>query len=535
MSTAPSFVRDDLPARAVYSEAAGISRVIPRAVSVPTSTEDVVAVVRWARDANLSIIPRGSGSGMAGGAVGDGLIVDLGRIRSIRVDADARTAVVGPGVTRAALDHSARRSALWLPVDPSSGAFCSLGGMVATNAAGPRSLKHGAMRSWTQEVQCIFADGTSACVRRAAALDPGVPVLGRFTSALSSLRERAAELPPIGTRKDSSGYGWRDFARSGELIDLLVGSEGSLALFSELTLRLTAVPNATATVLVAFPTLERAVEGASVALAAGAAACELLDRTFLDVAASDHPLPVNAASEAVLLIELDADDDPSAAQAARSLGDALQALAPTAVLLGVDSESADALWALRYAVSPILQRLPATTQSMQFIEDCAVPPDALPAFVRGLRAALQRQHRRGVIFGHAGDAHVHVNPLVDITQPDWREQVALLLDEVVELTAKVGGTLAGEHGDGRLRTPLLHRVRHPNELALARDLKAIFDPDGRLNPGVKVPLIGQTPLGDIKYDPELPALPDAARRVLDRVAAERAYDRNRLELLDDAN
>ena len=472
---------------------------------------------------------------MAGGAVGDGVIVDVSRLKSLHINAAARLAVVGPGITRAALDHAARRAGLWFPVDPSSGAFCTLGGMAATNAAGPRSLKHGPMRAWVEELACVFADGTSARVRRATPPDAGVPVLGRFTTQASALRERAAHLPPLAVRKDSSGYGWRDFAASGDLVDLLVGSEGSLAIFTEVTLRLAPAPNATATVLAAFATLESAVQGAALARDAGAAACELLDRTFLDVAAVERPLPVDRASEAVLLIELDADDERAVNLAASSLGSALQSLGPTSLQLGLDDESADSLWSLRYAVSPILQRLPATTQSMQFIEDCAVPPDALPAFVRSLRAALDRHHRRGVIFGHAGDAHVHVNPLVDITQPDWRETVASLLDEVVDLTAKFGGTLAGEHGDGRLRTPLLSRVRHADELALARDLKEIFDPDGRLNPGVKVPLANQTSLGDNKYDPDLPPLPDAARRALDRVAAERAYDRNRLELLDEAN
>lgn len=527
-------LRDDLAARAVYSEAAGISRVLPRAIAIPTSTSDVAALVAWARDANLPLVPRGSGSGMAGGAVGDGVIVDLSMLKSVaRIDADTRIADVAAGVTRGALDVLARRAGLWLPVDPSSGAFCTLGGMAATNAAGARSLKHGPMRAWVAALTCIFADGMRAPVRRDAPLDARIPTLARFVAHAPALRERAAQLPPLATRKDSSGYGWRDFARTGDLVDLLVGSEGSLALFSELAIRLTPVPNATATIFAAFPTLEGAMHGAAAARSAGAAACELLDRTFLDFAAADRSLPVDPASEAVLLIELDADDDASAAHAAEALGRALQPVALT-VTLGLERESADVLWSLRHAVSPILSRLPATTQSMQFIEDCAVPVDALPAFVRGVRAALTRRGRRGVIFGHAGDAHVHVNPLIDITQPNWRETVEGLLEEIVDLTAQMGGTLSGEHGDGRLRTPLLHRLRHPAELELARTLKEIFDPEGRMNPGVKVPLPGQTPLGDIKYDPALPPLPGAAQRALDRVARERAYDRNRLELLDEA-
>jgi FAD/FMN-containing dehydrogenase len=473
---------------------------------------------------------------MAGGAVGDGVIVDVSRLKAaLEIDPAARVAVVGPGVTRRSLDAAARRHGLWLPVDPSSGAFCTIGGMAATNAAGPRSLKHGAMRRWVGALTCVFADGSVGLVRRDATLDASVPALARFAAQASLFRERSAKLPPLETRKDSSGFGWRDFAASGDLVDLLVGSEGSLALFTELEIRLEAMPNATATILAAFPSLEGAVAGAATARAAGAAACELLDRTFLDVAGSERPLPVAADSEAVLLIELDADNDSQAAAAATSLGSALKTASASSVILGVDSESAEALWSLRHAVSPILSRLPATTQSMQFIEDCAVPPDSLPAFVRGVRAALDRHGRRGVIFGHAGDAHVHVNPLIDITQPNWRETVESLLDEIVELTAQFGGTLSGEHGDGRLRAPLLERTRDHAELKLAAELKAIFDPDGLMNPGVKIPVAGQRPLEEIKYDPRLPPLPTAARRALDRVVAERAYDRLRLELLEEAN
>jgi hypothetical protein len=170
---------------------------------------------------------------------------------------------------------------------------------------------------------------------------------------------------------------------------------------------------------------------------------------------------------------------------------------------------------------------------MQFIEDAAVPPDRLPEYVRGVRAALDRQEMRGVIFGHAGDANVHVNPLVDLRRDDWRARVAALLEEVTALAARLGGTLTGEHGDGRLRTPLLHRTWSGDALALFGAVKRAFDPDGVLNPGVKVARPGQAPLGDIKYDPDLRPLPAEARAVLDRVADKREYARFRLDMLGD--
>jgi hypothetical protein len=137
-----------------------------------------------------------------------------------------------------------------------------------------------------------------------------------------------------------------------------------------------------------------------------------------------------------------------------------------------------------------------------------------------------------VIFGHAGDAHVHVNPLVDVRRPDWRERVSRILDEVTDLAASLGGTLTGEHGDGRLRTPLMTRVWSADALRRFAEVKRAFDPTDVLNPGVKVPLSGESPLGDIKYDPSLPTLTPRARAALERVEGRRAYAQSRLDLLN---
>jgi len=187
---------------------------------------------------------------------------------------------------------------------------------------------------------------------------------------------------------------------------------------------------------------------------------------------------------------------------------------------------------LRHAASPILARLDPNLRSMQFVEDCAVPPESLPAYVRGVRSILAENDTRGVIFGHAGDAHVHVNPLVDVSHSGWRDRVARILDEVVSLAASLGGTLTGEHGDGRLRTPLLPRVWTPEAIAHFRAVKDAFDPAGILNPGVKVALRGEATLGAIKYDPSLPPLPPRARAALASVERDRSYARFRLGLLD---
>jgi FAD/FMN-containing dehydrogenase len=337
-------------------------------------------------------------------------------------------------------------------------------------------------------------------------------------------------------RKESSGYGLAAYAESGELVDLLVGAEGTLALIVGLELRLTPRVPATASVLGAFATLEDAVDGAGGARAAGASACELLDRTFLDVARQGGaPVPVPDTMEAVLLAEVEGASADECASLARLLEERFRAAGATDVILALDPNTEEAMWELRHAASPILSRLDPSLKSMQFIEDGCVPPERLAEYVRGVRAALDGHGIRGVIFGHAGDAHVHVNPLVDVRDPVWRTRVESLLDDVTALAARLGGTITGEHGDGRLRAPLLPRVWAPEALARFAAVKGAFDPDGLLNPGAKIATPGERAVERVKYDPTLPPHPAGVRLVLARVERERAYARFRLELLAEAD
>lgn len=509
---------------------------MPRAVAVPVDVEDVQILVRWARSNTVPLIPRGSGSGMASGAIGDGVIVDVSRFRAISdVDATKKTISVGPGITCQEIETAARGASLRFPPDPSSGEFCSIGGMVSTNASGAHSLKYGPARRWIRALDCVFDDGSRATLQRGVAIPSGVAALERFCRIAPALAAEDARVPTVhaGVRKDSSGYGIHAFAESGDVIDIIIGSEGTLAIVVGVEITLADAPRATSSLLGNFPTLESAVVAAVKAREAGAAACELLDRTFLDVAASAAPLPdIPQTSEAVLLAEVEGNSADDAHRAAESLADAFRAAGATSVNLALTGPDQESMWELRHAASPILARLGPSLTSMQFVEDGAVPPSTLPEYVRGVREILKKYGVTGVIFGHAGDSHIHVNPLIDVQRAGWRDVVADMLADVVALTARLGGTLDGEHGDGRLRTPLLHQVWSKAALEQFKAVKQAFDPTRIFNPGVKVPVTGELAITDIKYDPALPPLPARAMAALERVGDRRDYAAFRLDLLN---
>ena len=471
---------------------------------------------------------------MAGGAVGRAVIVDLSRLDAIGdVDLANRRVWTGPGALRGAVDAAARTEGLRFPVDPSSGAFCTVGGMAATNAAGARTLRYGATRNWVTAAQCVFSDGSRAIVRRGDSPTRMPPALERF---LSSVAPRARSASPTvlrraGVRKESSGYALAEFVRSGDALDVILGSEGTLCIITALELSLDRIPRATASVLAAFPSLESAVDGARVSRDGCASASELLDRTFLDVAALGGPRLVRPETEAALLIEIEEPTATEASQRGRAIADACERVGAIGIRVALDEMTERELWALRHAASPILARLDPHLKSMQFIEDGAVPPDYLPAYVAGVRSALAAREVRGVIFGHAADAHVHVNPLIDVREPQWRDKVNDLLEEVTSLVASLSGTLAGEHGDGRLRAPLASRTWSHEAIALFADVKRAFDPEGVFNPGVKVPLARQAAIEEVKYDPSIEPLPTAARDALDAIERERGYARFRLSLV----
>lgn len=513
----------DSRVRAAYAEGAGIYRIVPAAVTVPRGVEELQQLVRWAGATGTALVPRGSGSGMAGGSVGRGVVVDLSQgFHWTAPDWPRRRLWAGASVTWAELTAAARPFGLRLPPDPSSGSFATSGGMVATNAAGPRSVRCGSVRSWIEAVEVIEADGTARRIIRGAGSGE------RFALSPEQRRLVAARFPK--TRKNSAGYALDRFAESGDELDLVVGSEGTLAFITAVEWRLEPIPADVAGAALGFGDLRRLAEAVPYLVALNPSAVELLDRTLLDfVREAGASLDLPEALEGLLLIEFERETQ---AAARGVVGDAVRGLrASTAhVATAVDRASLDALWAVRRLASPALASLPETRRSLQVVEDGCVPLERLADYIAGIRAAAERRGIAVAIFGHAGDGHVHVNALPDLTFAGWRDALAALYRDAAELLLRLGGTPSGEHGVGRLRAGLLERFYGPEVTALFRELKHRYDPRCALNPGVIIPSADWAPLADLKVGPAAAPIPDDIARRLRDTERNAAWGVPKLEL-----
>ena len=532
--------RSDERARAAYAEGAGIYRIVPAAVAVPATTAALAELVRWASSTGVALVPRGAGSGMPGGNVGPGVVLDLAALDGapLAVDAERQLARTGAAVTLGALDEAARRRGLRMPVDPSSLRWATAGGAVATNASGARTVKYGSIRRWVQALEIVTADGEHVTLERGVPA-PDCAAVRRVGDgvepALRLARWRiAAGFPKV--RKNTAGYALDSFLTTGDLVDLILGSEGTLALVTAVTWRLEPIPPARAGVRAALRDARRLSHVVPALLELAPARLEFLDGTLLRYLAEDlRSIPQAqqvVGSGALLMLEL---EGASAADLAPDVERAVGILRADSVevLAARDDQETEALWAIRHAVSPRLAQLGEERRSLQVIEDGCVPIERVGDYIVALREAAERRNVPVVMFGHAGDGHVHANLLPDVTRNGWVDAVRSVFESAAQTLIALGGTPSGEHGDGRLRASLVERVYGWEITQLFRVVKRAFDPLGILNPGVKVAAGGGDPFGNLKVGPGAVTLPADLEGSLRWIERQVGYATDRLALADD--
>jgi FAD/FMN-containing dehydrogenase/Fe-S oxidoreductase len=502
---------DDL-SRLLYSTDASIFQVWPLGVVAPRDEDDVRALVRYAAENEVPLIARGAGTGMAGESLGRGVVVDLSRHFRDIVEIGDETVRVQPGVTYRALSSALARIGRRFAPDPAH-VECTLGGMLATNASGSRAIRHGYTRDHVAALRVILDTGEGVSVAR----EPRHPLLApaetapqkdskaetrpAYSSRLADIVTSVATLLEqqhdllercrSRTHFNRCGYAVHDVVGPAhiDLVRLLVGSEGTLALFTEATLRTAPLPGGQAVLLFCFDRLAAALQAVQLLAPTGLSACELLDRRLVSLArATDEPASwaaqVPATTEAILLVEYEGDHPAEVEAEARRQAERLlrQEKLAQQVRLAVTPEEAQDLWSVREAVLPGLYGLRGGTQPLPFIEDIGVPPDALPEFLEGVQRILQRQEVTASFLAHAAAGQVHTRPFLDLGNPADAAKLGVLADEVYTLALELGGTISTQHGTGLARTPWVEQqfgALYP----VLREIKAIFDPRHLFNPG----------------------------------------------------
>lgn len=479
----------------LYASDASLYEIRPLGVVRPRGVKDVSALVQYAAENNLPLHPRGAGTGLAGESVGPGLVVDFSHSMRRILAVGEDTVRLQPGVVHAQLDrHLSHYGRLFGP-DPATRSVTTMGSVLALDGAGSRWMKYGSARSHVVSMQVVLADGSIVTVGKHRVTEPMSPgetrldMLVRRVAELVQREEKTIQEHAPKSLVNRAGYQLRDVYADGylDLAKLLVGSEGTLAFITEATVRTDPLPLHRGVALLFFDKLETAARGALEVAKLDVVSCDLMDRRLLSIARESDPrferlLPRDA--EAVLLVEMQGDSRDELRDRLQNLLNQLQrrrrlAFAASSTL---ERDERDLYWRLTRRVVPSLFRLKGTSRPIPFVEDLAVPPEALPEFLVRLQNVLKTHQVTASLFGHAGHGQLHVRPFLDVSNPaDVRTMQDLASDIYAEVMA-VGGTISGEHGNGLSRTWYLRKQYGPL-YEVFRAVKRIFDPQNIFNPG----------------------------------------------------
>ena len=479
--------------RARYSSDAGLTRIPPLAVAFPRTPEQAVAAFHLARAHGVPLTARGGGTSCASNAIGPGLVLDFSRHmnRVISIDPEARTATVEPGCVGSTLQAAAAEYGLRFGPDPSSQNRATIAGMVANNACGPHATAWGRTSDNIVSLECIDGQG-----RRFTARTSHDSAL-RDVPGLASLID--TNLAPIRTqlgrfKRQVSGYSLEHLTPEGgrNLAAMLTGTEGTLVLILSVTVRLVPLPDAPVLAALGYRSMIEAADDVPALLAHSPLAVEGMDRRLVDVVRAHKgpgAVPALPEGEGWLLVEVGAPGEDVTASLERARALCADSAAIDTVVYP-PGDQASALWRIRADGAGLGGRTPpdgaggGDQQAWPGFEDAAVPPENLGAYLRDFTALMEEYDIDGLLYGHFGDGCVHVRLAMPLETPEGVAHSRAFLQSAARICAAHGGSVSGEHGDGRARGELLRFMYSPEMLDLFARVKHVFDPDNLLNPGV---------------------------------------------------
>ncbi len=510
-------LRFDPVSQALYSTDASVYQILPQGVVIPKSRDDVVRTVEVCREFGCSITARGGGTSQAGQAVGAGVQLDFSKHlnRVLMLDPDNRRVRVEPGIVLDELNAFLKPYGLLLPLDISTSDRATIGGMIANNSSGTRSVVYGKTLDYVLDAIVLLSDGSIAELRPldAAALDAKCAEQTLDGACHRTVRRLAAEhVGEIARRypkllRRVGGYNLDEFVPGREpfnLARMLVGSEGTLALVLEATLRVVPLPKCRAMCVVQFHDLLESLAATPVILEHQPSAVELVDRFILDSTRGKvefEPLRsfIQGDPAAVLFVEFFGESPAELPEKLERLARDLKARGlGYHVLPAIEPAAQAKLWKLRQAALGLSMSETGDAKAVSFVEDTAVDPARLRDYIARFLQILERHDTRAGFYAHASVGLLHVRPIVNLKQADGVAKFAAIAEEVSDLVLEFGGALSGEHGDGLVRGPFQEKMYGPTLYRAFCDVKRTFDPDGIFNPGKIVhapPLVGNLKFG----------------------------------------
>jgi len=467
------------------SRDSGIISLTPKVAYTAETEEDVALGIREAHESGLTVTARGGGTSIPSQAVGRGAILLQAR-RRVELYPDG-SAACEPGTVKADLNRLLSSAGRWMPVDPSSYASCTLGGMVANNSSGVRTMKYGSTIDFVKSLRAVFA-GESPVPVRPLPLEQTLSSDHRTRKAASLILENQKAIRDDQPRvtKNSSGYRLERVIHDGvfDLPKLFVGSEGTLCVFTEATLA-TRSPPKWRLLFIVEASLDELNDVADAFRVHSPSGLELVDKSVFRVMNRWETIARYSRSESPYLVfcEFDGDEgDPSEKEAELAGSKAAE---HDPAVLSSPSEISQA-WEARSEVLNIAQEIRKGGKILvPGVEDLTVPPDRLADLVKLLTDQFGRRGLEYISYGHAGDANLHARPLVDVSGRSGRSMLEELMEDCFEAVWKMGGTMTGEHGDGMLRAKYVEK-QYPKTYWIMKEIKSLYDPAGILNPGVKV-------------------------------------------------
>lgn len=487
-------VYTDTVRRYLHSTDGSYFRVEPACVVYPSDAEDVVTAVKFASRYGLSIHSRGAGSGLCGSAVGNGIVLDFAKYMNklTELDTENRTFTCQPGYRYGELGLELKGKGLFFPPDPSSGEYATFGGMYGTNASGAHSVKYGNTADYIEDAEFVTTEGKIYTFSQI--LDTDLDKLDEPFKRLVKLYYDNTDKIEQGypdIRFNVSGYNLRSLINDdGKLFlgRLLGGSEGTLAVVTKLKFRLIEKPTHDSLVVAYFDNIINSAKAVQAVLPLKPAGIEIMDKSLLALAKDfDEKLKsaIPDGYDNVCMIEFDgfsSDETLALAEKAKTILEE-QKLSPE-LHLAASEEEKENFWAVRRAAVPILYKLKSRKKILALIEDAAVPTDKLVEYFEGLYSILEQHGADFVIYGHIAKGLLHTRPMLDLKDPHDIELLKKLDDALFELVSSLGGTVSGEHGDGRLRSCYIKK-QYGELYDVFIEAKSILDPERRLNPEIK--------------------------------------------------